>query len=156
MKRCRFTKTTPLIAGLIVALVFAIVAIPLGAQPASETRAFYDKTQEVTLSGPVTGVLHGPSAGLIPGSHILLVTGSGTVDASLGKWGLQGKEDSIHNGEQVTVRGVMKTLRNKQVFFVRTLELGGHSYVIRNEHGVPLTPKSHERAQKTAEKGVSL
>jgi len=84
------------------------------------------------------------------------VTGSGTVDASLGKWGLQGKEAYIHNGEQVTVRGVMKTLRNKQVFFVRTVELGGHTYVIRNEHGVPLTPKSHERVQKAAQKGVSL
>src|SRR5258708_21858561 len=145
-----------LFAGLLLGLLFAVVALPLGAQPASKTLAFYDKTQEVTLSGPVAGVVHGPSVGLIPGSHILLVTGSGTVDASLGKWGLQSKEASIHNGEQVTVRGVMKTLRNKQVLLARTVELGGHTYVIRSEHGVPLSPKSHERVQKTAEKGVSL
>jgi hypothetical protein len=149
-----------MIAGLVTGLLFAIAAISLNAQPVGSAKAephpFYDITQEVTLSGPVTGVVHGPSAGLIPGSHILLVTGSGTVDASLGKWGLQGKEASIHNGEQVTVKGVMKTLRNKQVFVVRTVELGGHTYVIRNEHGVALTPKSLERVQKTAEKGVSL
>lgn len=152
-----FRSTTPtLIAGLLSGLLFATMAAPLGATTKPEPHPFYDLTQEVTLSGPVTGVVYGPSASLIPGSHILLVTGSGTVDASLGKWGLQGKEDSLHNGEQVTVKGVMKTLRDKQVFFVRTVEFGGHTYVIRNEHGVPLTPKSHERVQKTAQKGVSL
>ena len=156
MKQFRITKLTRLIAGLLCGLLFAILAVPLSAATKPEPHPFYDISHEVTMSGPVTGVLHGPSAGLIPGSHILLVTGAGTVDASLGKWGLQGKEDSIHNGEQVTVKGVMKTLKNKQVFFVRTVEFGGHTYVIRNEHGVPLTPKSHERVQKTAEKGVSL
>ena len=156
MKHFRSTRLTRRIAGPLAGLLFAILAVPLSATTREEVRPFYDVAHEVTLSGPVTGVVYGPSAGLIPGSHILLVTGSGTVDASLGKWGLQGKEDSIHNGEQVTVKGVMKTLKNKQVFFVRTVEFGGHSYVIRNEHGVPLTPKSHERVQKTAEKGVSL
>ncbi len=155
MRRDRFTHLTPMIAGLLAGLLFAILAVPLSATTKAGPHPFYDLTHEVTLSGPVTGVVHGPSAGLIPGSHILLVTGSGTVDASLGKWGLQGKEDSIHNGEQVTVKGVMKTLRNKQVFVVRTVEFGGHTYVIRNEHGVPLTPKSHERVQKTAQMGVS-
>jgi len=52
----------------------------------------------------------------------------------------------------VTVRGVMKTIRNKEVFFVRTMEVGGHTYNIRNQHGVPVSPQSRERAQK----GVSL
>ena len=157
MRRTCFTKLTPLIAGLLAGLLFAILATPLGAATIkAEPHPFYDVTKEVTLSGPVSGVVHGPAAGLIPGSHILLVTGSGTVDASLGKWGLQGKEASIQNGEQITVRGVMKTLGNKQVFIVRTVEVGGQTYVIRNEHGVPLTPKSHDRMQKTAQKGVSL
>lgn len=145
----------PLIAGLLAGLLFAILSVPLSATTKAELHPFYDMTQEVTLSGPVTGVVYGPSAGLIPGSHILLVTGTGTVDASLGKWGLSGNEASIHNGEQVTVKGVMKTLRNKQVFVVRTVEVGGHTYVIRNEHGAPLTPKSHQAVQKTAQKGVS-
>jgi hypothetical protein len=148
-------KRSRLLAGLLSGLLFATLAVPLGAAAKAETHPFYDLTQEVTLSGPVTGVVYGPSAGLIPGSHILLVTGSGTVDASLGKWGLQGKEDSIHNGEQVTVKGVMKTLKNKQVFFARTVEVGGHSYVLRNEHGVPVTPKSHIRVLKTAQRGVA-
>ena len=155
MRHLRCTKLTRPIAGLLAGLLFAILAVPLSATTKAEPHPFYDLTHEVTMSGPVTGVVYGPSAGLIPGAHILLVTGSGTVDASLGKWGMQGKEASIHNGEQVTLKGVMKTLKNKQVFVVRTVEVGGHTYVIRNEHGVPLTPKSHVRVQETAQKGVS-
>lgn len=164
------SKQTHLIAGLIIGLV-AITAISLNAQPLgsgaespavsaatkAEPRPFYDITKEVTLSGPVTGIVHGPTAGLIPGSHVLLLTGGGTVDASLGKWGLHGKSaPAIANGEQVTVRGVMKTIRNREVFIVRTMAVGGHTYAIRNEHGVPVSPQSRERAEKTAQKGESL
>lgn len=159
------------IAWLITGLLLATTAISLNAQPVgsgpefqaerttnkSEAHPFYDVTKEVTLSGPVTGVVHGPAAGMIPGSHLLLLTGAGTVDASLGKWGLHGKTaPAIANGEQVTVRGVMKTLRNREVFIVRTMLVGGHVYSIRNQHGVPVSPQSRERFEKTAQKGVSL
>lgn len=157
MRRSSSMTLPRLIAGLLFGLLLAISAVPLVAQPATHSsHPFYDVTKEVLLSGPVTGVVHGPSAGLIPGTHILFTTGSGTVDASLGKFGLPGKEASIHNGEQVTVKGIMKTLGKKQVFVVRTVEVGGETYVVRNQHGVLLTPKSHERAQKNVEKGVSL
>jgi hypothetical protein len=155
MRRMCLIKPTPLIAGLLTGLLFAIVAIPLSAATVkAEPHPFYDVTKEVTLSGPISGIYKKPAAGLIPGAHVMLQTGSGTVDASLGRWGLLGSP-AIANGEQVTVRGVMKTIRNKEVFFVRTMEVGGHTYNIRNQHGVPLYPR--ERAtQKTAQKGVSL
>lgn len=157
MKQFRITKLNRLIAGLLSGLLFAILAVPLSATTKPEPHPFYDIAHEVTMSGPVTGVVHGPSASLIPGSHILLTTGSGTVDASLGKWGLSGKgAPTIGNGEQVTLRGVMKTIRNKEVFIVRTLEVGGHTYSIRNRHGVPVPPQARDRAAKTAQKGVSL
>lgn len=171
MRRDCLKQPIRVIAGLITCLLFANAAISLNAQPVgsgaefpaasaatkTEPHPFYDITKEVTLSGPVTGVVHGPSAGLIAGSHILLVTGSGTVDASLGKWGLQGKTaPAIANGEQVTVHGVMKTIRHKEIFFVRTLVVGGHTYTIRNQHGVPVSPQSRERAAKSVRKGISL
>lgn len=169
MRHC--LKQVLRIAWLITGLLLAIITISLNAQSVgsgaeslaerntskAEPHAFYDITKEVTLSGPVTGVLHGPAAGMIPGSHLLLLTGAGTVDASLGKWGLQGKTaPTIANGEQVTVRGVMKTLRNREVFIVRTMLVGGHVYSIRNQHGVPVSPQSRERSEKTAQNGVSL
>jgi len=154
VKRMCSTKLTPLIAGLLL----AILAVPLSAQPVHESHPFYDITKEITISGAATSVLKTPAEGMILGSHLLVETASGTVDASLGKWGLQGKSaPSIAIGEQVTLRGVMKTVRERQVFFVRTVEAGGHTYTMRNVHGVPVSPQSRERvSQKTAQKGESL
>jgi hypothetical protein len=171
MTRHRLKQTIRMIAGLITCLLFAITAISLNAQPVgsgaespavgattkAEPHPFYDISKEVTLSGPVSAVYQRPVAGMAAGSHIVLLTGSGSVDASLGKWGLHGKTaPTIANGEQVTVRGVMKTIGSKEVFFVRTMVVGGHTYAIRNQHGVPVSPQSRERAEKTAQKGVSL
>ena len=49
MRRTRFTKPIPLIAGLLSGLLFAILAIPLGAQPAPKAEPYYDIAREVTL-----------------------------------------------------------------------------------------------------------
>jgi len=137
------------------ALLFLISPQPLAqAQTAAgETRAAgplnYDVTQEVTLNGTVSSVL---------GSHLLLATTSGAVDVSLGRFGLRGKGAlSVAAGQQIEVTGVMKTIKDKQVFLARTVKVGGEVYTIRNEHGVPLSPHARERASgKTAQKGESL
>jgi hypothetical protein len=80
----------------------AILAVPLFAQAAHQTYPYYDITTEVTLNGTVTSVLNHPCAGMIPGLHLVLATESGTIDASLGRWGLQGKGAlSVAQGEPV-------------------------------------------------------
>ncbi len=127
----------------------------------TETRTvapYYDIAREVTLTGTISTVLTKPSAGLIPGSHLLLATASGEVDASLGRWGLQGKGAlSVAAGEQVEVTGVHKTLKGKQVFVARTVKAGGQVYAMRNRHGIPVSPQARERAgAKLAQKGDSL
>jgi hypothetical protein len=159
MRRICLMKPTRLIAGgLLAGLLFAILAIPLGAETAPKPRPYYDVTKEVTLNGTVSSVLKRASAGMIAGSHLMLATASGEVDASLGKWGLQGKGAlSVTPGERVEVTGVMKTLKDKEVFVARTVKVGGQVYTMRNRHGVPVSPQSRERAsQKAAQKGVSL
>jgi hypothetical protein len=158
MHLSRLTKPTRLIAGLLCGLLLAILAVPLGAQPASTTHAYYDVTKEITVSGTVTSVVTRASAGMVPGSHLMLTTESGALDASLGKWALQGKGAvSISAGQQVEVTGVKKTLKNKEVFVTRTLKVGGQVYELRSKHGVPFSPQSRERAsQKAAQKGESL
>jgi len=128
------------------ALLFLISPQPLAqAQIAAETRTArpftYDVTQEVTLSGTVSSVLTKPAAGMIMGSHLLLATPSGPVDASLGRFGLLGKGAvSVTAGQQIEVTGVMKTLNDKQVLLVRTVKTGGQIYTIRNQHGFPVPP----------------
>jgi hypothetical protein len=159
MSRYRWTKSTRMIAGPLVGLLFAISAIPLGAQPVPETRRpYYDMAKEVTVVGTVSKVFTKSSPGMIAGSHIVLATAAGAVDASLGRFGLQGKGAlSVAAGQQVEVTGVMKTLKNRQVFVARTVRAGSHVYAMRNQHGIPMSPQARERAsRKAAQKGVSL
>jgi len=154
----RGIQPTRLIAGLLAGLLFAILALPLVAQSERESRAFYDIAKEVTLTGTVSSVLAKPAAGMLFGSHLMLDTNLGQVDASLGKWGLQGKGAlSVAAGEAVEVTGVMKTMNDKPVFIVRTVKASGQVFTIRNQYGVPRSPQSRERAsQKAAQGGESL
>jgi hypothetical protein len=159
MRRILLTKPTGMIAGgLLAGLLFATLAIPLGAQTAPKPRPYYDITREVTLRGTVSSVVTRPSRGMVIGSHLLLTTPSGEVDASLGKWGLAGKGAlSVTAGQQVEVTGVMKTLLDREVFVARTVRVGGRVYTMRNEHGVPVSPQARERAsQRPVQKGDSL
>lgn len=151
MRRCRLTSPTPLIVGLLTGLLVAILAVPLIAQPTThESHSYYDITKEVTLHGTVESVLMRGEQGMIPGSHLMLETSSGKIDASLGKWGLYGKGAlSVSAGQQVEVTGVMKTLKgDKEAFLVRLVKANGHYYTIRNAHGAPQSPQSRERAVK--------
>jgi hypothetical protein len=92
------------------------------------------------------------------GPHLLFATSSGKVDASLGRFALQGKDPlSVASGKEVEVTGVMKTVKDKDVFVARIVKVDGKAYKLRNQHGVPMSPLSRERAsQKAAQKGESL
>lgn len=151
MRRSR-SKPTLLIAGLLTGLLLAIVSVPLLAQPVGEPA--YDLSKEVTLSGTVSSVLHKAAPGMTWGSHLLIETATGRVDASLGRWGLVGKNaPSIMPGQQIEVTGIMKTLKDKEVFVTRTVKVNGKVYNMRDEHGVAISPQTRKRA---AEKGESL
>ena len=158
MRRCDFTRAKRMIAAILCGLVLAIAAGPLGAQTARTVRPYYDIQQEVTLRGTVSSVVTKASPGMVVGSHLLLQTESGAVDASLGRWGLQGKGAlAVSAGQVVEVTGVKKTLMNREVFVVRTVKSGGAVYTVRNQHGIPVSPQARLRAsQKTAGKGAWL
>lgn len=150
----RFTQPIRMVAGLLTGLLFATLAVPLGAQPARQPHPFYDISKEVTLSGTVSDVLAKAAPGTMPGAHLMLATSSGKVDASLGRFALQGKDPVlVANGKQVEVTGVMKTIKNQNVFVARIVKVDGKAYKLRNQHGVPVSPLSR---QKAAQKGESL
>jgi hypothetical protein len=156
-----------MLAGLLTGLLLAILAVPLSAQP-TESPAFYDVAREITLRGTVSSVqtaaaarsmtARSMTARSMTGCRLRLSTASGVVEADLGRWGLRGKGSlSVAAGQQVEVTGVMKTLDGKQTFLVRTVKAGGQIYMIRNEHGISVSPQARERAsQKAAQKGGSL
>jgi hypothetical protein len=160
MRHSRFISSTPLIAGLSIAglptgllfvIMFATIVVPLNA---ADSDSRYDVSQEVTLSGTVSSVLHKPAPGMTWGSHLMIETASGRLDASLGRFGLEGKGAlSVTPGQQIELTGVMKTVRDNIVFVVRKVRAGGETYTIRNQHGIEVSPLTRERA---AEKGVTL
>jgi hypothetical protein len=118
----------------------------------------YDVTKEVTLTGMVSSVLTKPSPGMIIGSHLLVATSSGPVDASLGRFALLGKDAlPVAAGQQVQVTGVMKTLKGQQVFLARIVRVDAQVYTIRNKYGLALSPQARERlSQSAGQKGEQL
>jgi hypothetical protein len=151
MRHSRFISSTPLIAGLPTGLLFAILVVPLNA---ADSDSRYDVSKEVTLTGTVSSVLHKPAPGMIWGSHLMVETAFGRLDGSLGRFGLEGKGAlSVTPGQQIELTGVMKTVRDKEVFMVRSVRANSITYTMRNEHGVDVSPLTRERA---AEKGVTL
>ena len=116
----------------------------------------YDVSKEITLNGTVTSLLAKPEPGMVMGAHLVIATSSGRVDASLGRWALIGKGAlSASAGQTVTVTGVMKTIRNQQVFLARTVKVDGQVFTVRNERGTSMSPQSRERLGLLAgQKGV--
>lgn len=152
MRRSVFRKLHGIAAGPLIGVLLAMFAVPLTAQPGDPHA--YDVSREVTLNGTISAVVTKTTPGMLMGAHLVLTTTSGTVDASLGRWALQGKHPlSVSSGQQVEVTGIMETIKGKEVFIARTVKSGGNVYTLRNQHGIEISPQTRERA---AQKGESL
>src|SRR5271156_1279274 len=136
------------VLGTFAALVLCLFAAPIYAQSAdaiakpAAPRA-YDITKEVTLAGTESSVVKQPtrSTDLAPGSHIMLTTSSGTVDATLGRFAMRGKTALVVTpGESVKLTGVMKTVKGKDVFLALLFRGNGHSYILPNQGALPTAP----------------
>ena len=148
----------PLSTGLCTLAILLISSLsPVQAQTTAAPVS-YDTAREVTLACTVSSVLTKAAPGSIVGSHLLLATPSGSVDASLGRFGFQGYGAvSVAAGQQLEATGVVKTIKDKPVLLVRIVKVDGKVYTIRNEHGVLLSPQARKRAgQKASQKGQSL
>jgi hypothetical protein len=111
-----------------------------------ETPFSFEISKKTTLIGTVSSVVTNPSAGMMWGSHLLVETSSGTLDASLGRFALLGRNALfVTAGQCAQVTGVMKTFDGQQVFLARTLIVGGQVYPIRDEHGFAPSPQTRER-----------
>jgi hypothetical protein len=132
----------------------ALLMIPVLPRPEAQTarglqnsQIQHDVAQEITLSGAVTGVLTKAATGMINGSHLLIASPSGSIDVSLGAYGLVGKGAvSVKLGEQIEVTGRMRMINNDRTLIARTVTAGDHTFVIRNTGGIALSPEARERA----------
>jgi hypothetical protein len=112
-----------------------VFATPIHAQPTEgekfAVRPKYDIAREVTLTATVSSVVTKatPEMKMLAGSHLVLETSAGNVDASLGGFPLTGKNAlAVTPGQRVEVTGVMKTIRNRQGFVTRLVSANGHTF----------------------------
>jgi hypothetical protein len=140
--RCpRFTKPTRMVAGLLAALLFAILTVPLGAETVSTPRAghgfgpAYDSAHEITLTGDIQQVVTRHVAGTPGGMHLMVAGPQGIVDAHVGPFLSKETKEALHTGTPVQIVGAMATVRGKNYLMVRELNIGGNTITVRSEHG---------------------
>lgn len=138
--------------GLLALMAFSFTA---SSQAATATKKIaitpkhtYDVSKEVTLQGTVSNVVKKPSAGMLTGTHLMLATANGSVDAHIGTYPGRDKHiDSLSQGQSVKAVGMMQKTKHGQVFIVRTIEADGSTYTVRNKYGFFVGPAS-ARAKK--------
>jgi len=122
------------------------------AENRASVRSSSGAQQEEIVGGTVASLLPEPATGMLPGSHLLLTTLNGPVDVNLGAFALKGKDSLLlSTGEQIEVTGAMGTFNRRPVLLARTVTVRDRTYAIRNEHGIPITPKARERAAANAQ-----
>jgi len=118
--------------------MFSIAPAPAAAGTTAVHSQRYDASKEVTLQATVANVVEKTSQG-IGGAHLMLETRSGVLDGSLGGFALKGKDAlSFSAGKQIKVTGAKMMFAGKEIFVIRTVEMGGRTYNIRNERGFAL------------------
>lgn len=136
-----FTKATRLIAGLIIGLLFAISAVPLGAQPASETHPghgfgpVYNAAHEITISGTVLEIVTKHTPGSPAGMHLIVSGANGPVDAHVGYFLTKNTSAAMHTGLPVQIVGAMLTMHGRPILLARELTFGGRTVTVRTRTG---------------------
>jgi hypothetical protein len=98
----------------------------------------YDLTKEVKIQGTIQKIDGFGTSGPV-GTHILLQTSAGVVDAHLGFGAASNpKYLGIAPGQNVTLTGMMETIGTTSVLMARILTTANHIFVLRNEHGIPV------------------
>lgn len=153
----RFSALGPL------ALALCVFALPLHAQTSDTTKPVvhlrYDITQEMTFTGTVSSVVKASTRETKKegGSHLIVQTTSGKVDANLGEFAMKGKGAlTVTPGQLVQLTGVMKTVRGQQVLIARLVQANGKVYKIRNEHGFTYRPVARKNQTQSQTKGGQL
>ncbi|MGC1684474.1 MAG: hypothetical protein WA734_02530 [Candidatus Acidiferrales bacterium] len=115
----------------------------------------YNVNKEVTLEGTVRSVVKKPTVGMALGTHLILSTSKGPVDAHIGDFVFKGSHPlAVAAGQSVKVTGAMTTIKNKQLFLVRSIDISGHVTPVRTERGFLIVPGVKGRIfQTAAEKG---
>jgi len=135
-------KHTLMIAGLLIGLLFAILAVPLGAATAPDSRArhgigpAYNAAHETTLIGTIKEVVSKRVIGSPVGIHLMVAGPQGVVDTHVGPFLSKRTVETLKAGAPVRIVGATVSLRGKEYFMARLLTVGGRTVTVRTPHGI--------------------
>jgi hypothetical protein len=140
MRRMCLSKPTPLIAGLLTGLLFAILAVPLSASPTETNPQHpvlgYDRAHEITLTGTIEQALTTAPKGSPAGLHLMVTGSEGTVDTHLGPYMSKETLEALHTGTPVQIIGAMERAHGKNYLLAREVMVGGRTITVRNDRGL--------------------
>jgi hypothetical protein len=128
-----------LCAGLLCAMPAAAQSSPGAGAPANSMVRVYDIAKEIKVEGTIQKIQTDATAHVPLGTHVLIQTADGLVDAHLGT-GAAAKPAylGISEGQTVTLVGMMETINNNPVLITRLMTTSSRIFVLRNEQGIPV------------------
>ena len=142
MRRKCFTMPDRVVAALMTGLLFAILSVPLQAQPTVQSHPghgfgpAYDAKHETTLEGTIQRVVTKHVAGTPAGMHLMVVGPQGLVDAHLGSFLSKETTKSLQAGASVHLVGAMSVVGGKNYLLARQVTVGDQTIIVRSAHGV--------------------
>lgn len=153
MRRMCRTKLTPLIAGLLAGLLFAIVTVPLSAattathpKPAAGFHPDYNAAHEMTFTGTIQEVVSTHRLGSPAGLHLMVAGEKGTMDVHLGTYVTKETREGLHAGLPIQIVGAIETVHGQQYLLARQMIFGGRTVTLRSKTGYLILPHSARRA----------
>jgi hypothetical protein len=162
MSSSRLMTSTRMIAGLLAGLMFAIVAVPLGAEtvpPSRVGRGFgpvYDAAHEITVTGTIQKVVTKHVKGSPAGMHLLVAGPQGLVDAHVGAFLGKETRTTLHAGTPIELVGAMTSIRGKSYLFVRQLTVGDNTVTVRGKHGLLVVGHSTRPLPSGEKRGLTV
>ena len=120
--------------------IFSVTAaVAQSVSPSSESSmAPYDLSKEIKVQGTIQKIETDGATGPI-GTHILVQTSQGVVNAHLGFGSATTSANlGISDGASVTVIGMMQSRAGNSVLLARVLTTSSRVFVLRTERGIPV------------------
>jgi hypothetical protein len=158
VKFIRKAENACLLGGLLIALQFSSITVPLHAQAEPESGVqhsfapVYEKTREITFNAVVQQVVLQPPAHSPVGLHLLVAGPQGPVDAHLGPYVAEDVRKALYAGETVQLVGVIDRIHGKDYLLARQLIFAGRLVTIRSERGFLVFPHSSRSVRPVADR----
>jgi hypothetical protein len=133
-------RVSKLILSLLAIGIFSVTAaVAQSVAPSADSAMTpYDLSKEIKVQGTIQKIETAGTTGPI-GTHILIQTAQGVVDAHLGFGSVATPTNlGVSEGATVTVIGMMQTQGGNSVMLARVLTTSSRVLVLRSERGIPV------------------